>query len=114
MPLSSIVNSGSNMGNIVGLLWFKKNFSKRLANYIELIFISIADHGPCVSSSQSTIIAARSGRDIVSSVSAGLLMISDRFGGALNKAGIYFYNAVKEGLTPVSYTHLTLPTILLV
>jgi len=103
VPLSSIVNSGSNIGHVVGLLWFKKNFSKRLANYIELILMSVADHGPCTSGSQSTIIAARSGRDMVSSVSAGLLMISDRFGGALNKAGIYFYNAVKEGLTPFEF-----------
>lgn len=103
MGISKIIEQKYNIGHIIGLLWFKKNFSNKLANYISNILMLVADHGPCTSGAQSTIIAARSNRDMVSSVSAGLLMISDRFGGALNKAGKSFYQAVKDGLKPQEY-----------
>ena len=40
-----------------------------------------ADHGPAVSGAHNTIVAARAGKDLVSSLASGLLTIGPRFGG---------------------------------
>ena len=59
-----------------------------------------ADHGPAVSGAMTTIITTRAGKDLVSSLVAGLLTIGDRFGGALDGAAAEFTRALDTGLTP--------------
>ena len=49
-----------------------------------------ADHGPAVSGAHNTIVAARAGRDLVSSVASGMLTIGPRFGGAIDGAAQMF------------------------
>lgn len=56
--------------------------------------------GPAVSGAMTTIITTRAGKDLVSSLVAGLLTIGDRFGGALDGAAAEFTKALDSGLTP--------------
>ena len=51
-----------------------------------MILMLTADHGPAVSGAHNTIVTARAGKDLISSLVAGLLTIGDRFGGALDGA----------------------------
>ena len=61
-----------------------------------------ADHGPAVSGAHNTIVAARAGKDLISSVASGMLTIGPRFGGAIDGAAQMFSNAYDRGLTPPS------------
>ena len=57
-----------------------------------------ADHGPAVSGAHNTIVAARAGKDLVSSLCSGLLTIGPRFGGALDEAAKMFAEAADMGV----------------
>lgn len=48
----------------------------------------------------TTVITTRAGKDLVSSLVAGLLTIGDRFGGALDGAAAEFTRAMDSGFTP--------------
>jgi len=61
------------------------------------------DHGPAVSGAHNTIVTARAGKDLVSSLCAGLLTIGPRFGGAIDGAAAMFSGAVDEGLSPQEF-----------
>jgi ATP citrate (pro-S)-lyase len=74
--------------------------SQKLINFADYTFRLLVDHGPYVSGAVNTIITARAGRDLVSSLAAGLLTIGPRFGGALNGAAGVWADGVHEGLTP--------------
>lgn len=54
--------------------------------FIEMVLMLTADHGPAVSGAHNTIVTARAGKDMISSLVSGLLTIGDRFGGALDGA----------------------------
>lgn len=56
-----------------------------------------ADHGPAVSGAHNTIVCARAGKDLISSLTSGLLTIGDRFGGALDGAARQFSEAFDQG-----------------
>jgi ATP citrate (pro-S)-lyase len=60
--------------------------SKTTAAFAEAIFSLLIDHGGHVSGAVNTMITARAGKDLVSSVAAGLLTVGPRFGGAVNEA----------------------------
>jgi ATP citrate (pro-S)-lyase len=68
------------------------------SKFIEMILMVTADHGPAVSGAHNTIVAARAGKDLVSSLTSGLLTIGPRFGGALDDAAIMFAEASDAGL----------------
>lgn len=63
-----------------------KKASKEAAAFVENIFELLIDHGGHVSGAVNTMVTARAGKDMVSSLSAGLLTIGPRFGGAVNEA----------------------------
>merc|ERR1712134_112468 len=67
--------------------------------FIELAVQVCADHGPAVSGAHNTIVAARAGKDLVSSLCSGLLTIGPRFGGALDDAAKMFSEAHDHGVT---------------
>jgi ATP citrate (pro-S)-lyase len=94
IPVSTV----QSVGQVIGLLWFKKILPTALCQYIDKILIVCADHGPSVSGAQNTIITTRAGKDLVSSLVSGLLTIGPRFGGAINEAGKSFYTAWKNGI----------------
>ena len=62
-----------------------------------------ADHGPAVSGAHNTIVTARAGKDLVSSLCAGLLTIGPRFGGALDEAALQFKSAHDAGTAPAAF-----------
>ncbi|KAL2459715.1 ATP-citrate synthase beta chain protein 1 [Forsythia ovata] len=65
--------------------------------------MSCADHGPRVSGAHNTIVTARAGKDLVSSLVSGLLTIGPRFGGAIDGAALYFKDAYDKGLRPYEF-----------
>lgn len=60
--------------------------SETTSAFAEALFSLLIDHGGHVSGAVNTMITARAGKDLVSSVAAGLLTIGPRFGGAVNEA----------------------------
>ena len=90
VPLTEIVENGYGIGGIIGLLWFKKIFPNWAKYFIELVLQIIADHGPAVSGAHNSIVAARAGKDLISSLVSGLLTIGPRFGGAIDGAAYWF------------------------
>lgn len=92
-----------------------------------------ADHGPAVSGAHNTIVCARAGKDLVSSLTSGLLTIvspahanrhmlilaktvfwqrwficefkGDRFGGALDAAAKQFSKAFDSGMLPMEFVN---------
>mmetsp|Transcript_2972 Transcript_2972/g.7253 ORF Transcript_2972/g.7253 Transcript_2972/m.7253 type:complete len:612 (-) Transcript_2972:171-2006(-) len=98
--ISDVVASDMGIGDVIGLLWFKRRLPKYATKFIEMVIILCADHGPCVSGAHNTIVASRAGKDVVSSVCSGLLTIGPRFGGAIDDAARYFKAAKDAGQAP--------------
>jgi ATP citrate (pro-S)-lyase len=82
----------------VSLLWFRRQLPDHCLRFIELAVQVCADHGPAVSGAHNTIVAARAGKDLVSSLCSGLLTIGPRFGGALDDAAKMFTEAADAGV----------------
>ena len=79
--------TGTTLADIVGSLFLGRPLQSQLTrDCIDTILKLCVDHGPYVSGAVNTMITARAGRDMVSSVAAGLLTIGPRFGGATNDA----------------------------
>lgn len=83
---------------VVSMFLGKKIKSKELEEFVSLVLRLLVDHGPYVSGAVNTIITARAGRDLVSSLSAGLLTVGPRFGGAINQAAANWILGVSNGL----------------
>lgn len=131
--------SGSSGGQNLELL--STNFSRqtrayteprcRLPRYacqfIEMCLMVTADHGPAVSGAHNTIVCARAGKDLISSLTSGLLTIvssctrsrvwwshtsyfefvcqGDRFGGALDAAAKQFSKAFDSGMLAMEFVN---------
>ncbi|CAO1627408.1 unnamed protein product [Parajaminaea phylloscopi] len=100
VKISEVFESQMGIGGVISLLWFKRRLPTYCTKFIEMALMLTADHGPAVSGAMNTIITARAGKDLVSSLCAGLLTIGDRFGGALDDAAKTFSQAKDRGLTP--------------
>jgi hypothetical protein len=57
-----------------------------------------------MSIAHNTIVAARAGKDLVSCVCSGMLTIGPRFGGAIDDAARFFYDAVKDDMFSLSHS----------
>ncbi|KAI4895234.1 hypothetical protein NFI96_028004 [Prochilodus magdalenae] len=73
--------------------------------FIEMCLMVTADHGPAVSGAHNTIVCARAGKDLISSLTSGLLTIGDRFGGALDAAAKQFSKAFDSGMLPMEFVN---------
>jgi len=100
IPISEIIEKNNGIGDIIGLLWFKKKLPTHFTKFLELVIIITADHGPAVSGAHNAIVASRAGKDVISSLCAGLLTIGPRFGGAIDAAGKYFKTARDNNTDP--------------
>ena len=100
MKISDVFKEEIGIGGVLSLLWFKRRLPPYACKFIEMVLQLTADHGPAVSGAMNTIITARAGKDLVSSLAAGLLTIGDRFGGALDGAAANFTSALNSGQTP--------------
>merc|ERR1719433_2174780 len=103
MPISQIFDDDMGIGGVVGLLWFRRQLPPACTRFIEMILMVTADHGPAVSGAHNTIVSARAGKDLVSSLCSGLLTIGPRFGGALDDAARMFAQAVDSGVSPKDF-----------
>lgn len=72
---------------------------KRLIDFTDFVLKLLVDHSPNVSGAVNTMITARAGKDLVSSLTAGLLTIGPRFGGAINGAAGAWLDGVERSLT---------------
>ena len=96
-PISEAISSDIGVGGVLSLLWFRRRLPAYATKFIEMVLMVSADHGPAVSGAHNTIVAARAGKDLVSSLCSGLLTIGPRFGGALDEAADMFMKAVDSG-----------------
>ncbi|KXJ96405.1 ATP-citrate synthase subunit 1 [Microdochium bolleyi] len=100
MPISDVFREDIGIGGVMSLLWFRRRLPLYASKFLEMVLMLTADHGPAVSGAMNTIITTRAGKDLISSLVAGLLTIGSRFGGALDGAAEEFTKAADNGLTP--------------
>ena len=103
MPISEVFQKNLGIGGVLSLLWFRRQLPDYCCKFIEMILMVTADHGPAVSGAHNTIVCARAGKDLVSSLTSGLLTIGPRFGGALDEAAAMFTEASDAGLDPEEF-----------
>jgi len=103
VAISEVCKEEYVLGDVIGLLWFKRKLPSYASRFIEMCLKLVADHGPCVSGAHNTIVAARAGKDLVSSLVSGLLTIGPRFGGAIDDSARVFKDAVEKNLTPEQF-----------
>lgn len=84
--LLSLVESNSLASMYISLLLGFQVTSERIINFTDYILRLLSDHGPYVAGALNTIVSARAGKDLASSLTSGLLTIGPRFGGAVNEA----------------------------
>ncbi|KAK0552824.1 ATP citrate lyase subunit 1 [Tilletia horrida] len=106
VKISEVFEKNIGIGGVISLLWFKRLLPDYCTKFIEMALMLTADHGPAVSGAMNTIITARAGKDLISSLVSGLLTIGDRFGGALDDAAKEFSSAYDRGLTAREYVDL--------
>ncbi|MCF6207187.1 MAG: ATP citrate synthase [Sulfurovum sp.] len=104
-PISSVAlpSTGKGIGDVISLLWFKKQYPKWATDFIETVIKTVADHGPAVSGAHNAKVTARAGKSVVESLVTGLLTIGPRFGGAIDGAAKYFKYADDNDLSPKEF-----------
>ncbi|CAL7950954.1 unnamed protein product [Xylocopa violacea] len=107
MPVTEVLKQNVGIGGVVSLLWFQRCLPPIYSKFLEMALMLTADHGPAVSGAHNTIVCARAGKDLVSSLVSGLLTIGDRFGGALDGAARMFSEAYDAGLHPQLFVNET-------
>ena len=100
VPIDEVIERKLGIGGVIGLLWFKKEIPAYARDFLEMVVQIIADHGAAVSGAHNTIVTARAGKDLISSLVTGILTIGPRFGGAVNGAAEHFLYGLREGLAP--------------
>lgn len=91
---------------VILLLLGRREVTKQTEDFVDFVLRLLVDHGPYVSGAVNTIITARAGRDLVSSLASGLLTIGPRFGGAINQAAFNFLNGVKSNQSADEFVEL--------
>ncbi|RLN53572.1 hypothetical protein BBJ29_005542 [Phytophthora kernoviae] len=102
-PISKVFEEDMGVGGVIGLLWFKRRLPPYAAKFIEMVLMVTADHGPAVSGAHNTIVTARAGKDLISSLISGLVTIGPRFGGALDKAAEMFATAHDSSMSAADF-----------
>lgn len=105
MPITEVFKEEMGIGGVLGLLWFQRRLPRYACQFIEMCLMVTADHGPAVSGAHNTIVCARAGKDLISSLTSGLLTIGDRFGGALDAAAKQFSKAFDSGMLPMEFVN---------
>ena len=104
-PISSVATpeTGFTIGDVMSILWFKKRYPRWAVDFLETVLKTVADHGPAVSGAHNAKVTARAGKDVISSLIAGLLTIGPRFGGAIDGAAQHFKYADDHDMTPKEF-----------
>lgn len=103
ISITDVFKKNIGTGGVISQLWFKRQLPDYGNKFIEMVLQITADHGPAVSGAHNTIVAARAGKDLISSLVSGLLTIGPRFGGAIDGAAQMFSSAYDRGLTPQEF-----------
>eukprot|EP00656_Telonema_subtile_P008371 TRINITY_DN13910_c0_g1_i2.p1 TRINITY_DN13910_c0_g1~~TRINITY_DN13910_c0_g1_i2.p1 ORF type:complete len:1094 (-),score=318.64 TRINITY_DN13910_c0_g1_i2:280-3561(-) len=103
VPISRVLDDDMGVAGVVSLLWFKRRLPHKYTKFIEMVLMITADHGPAVSGAHNTIVTARAGKDLISSLCSGLLTIGPRFGGAVDGAASTFAQAHDADKSPESF-----------
>lgn len=99
--LLSVAEKNSFASIVSSMFLGEKIKSVELEKFIDFILRLLVDHGPYVSGAVNTIITARAGRDLSSSLASGLLTIGPRFGGAVNQAAANWLEGVVNSTRPI-------------
>jgi len=94
VPISEVIEKGYSIADVIGLLWFKREFPAWASNFIDMVIKVVADHGSAVSGA----LTARAGKDLMPSLATAILTIGPRFSGAINGAARYFKMAKEIGV----------------
>lgn len=84
--LLETIESNSTASLVLSMLLGSQVESERATAFTDYVLRLLVDHGPYVSGAMNTIVTARAGKDMVTSLAAGLLTVGPRFGGAINAA----------------------------
>lgn len=103
MEITEVFEKDIGIGGVLSILWFKKLLPRYATKFIEMTIMVTADHGPAVSGAHNTIVAARAGKDLISSLVSGMLTIGPRFGGAIDGAAQMFSESYDAGRTPQQF-----------
>lgn len=96
--LLAMVEENSLASLVISMFLGHQVSSTKLVDFTDYSLRLLIDHGPYVSGALNTIVAARAGKDLTSSLASGLLTIGPRFGGAVNAAaGVWLEGAQAEG-----------------
>ena len=98
--LLDLVEKNSFAAITTSMLLGKQIQSQETEEFVDFVLRLLVDHGPYVSGAMNTIVTARAGRDLVSSLATGLLTIGPRFGGAINEAAGIWLKGVQDGVKP--------------
>lgn len=100
--ISEYVNEWS-FANVISNLWLKRDLPQYAREFINMILIILADHGPAVSGATNAIVTARWWNDLKSSLIAWLTTIWPRFWGAIDWAWKYFSESLISGIEPSDF-----------
>lgn len=103
--LDQVIEEDIGLGGVLSLLWFQRRLPGYACKFFEMVLMMTADHGPAVSGAHNTIVCARAGKDLISSLTSGLLTIGDRFGGALDAAARQFSQAYDANMIPMEFVN---------
>ena len=98
-PLTQFAGKHSFAYSVGSLLLGRKLQSAKTEAFVDAVLRTLVDHGPYQAGAVNTIIAARAGKDLVSSLVSGLLTIGPRFGGAINGASEKWFLGVTEKIS---------------
>jgi ATP citrate (pro-S)-lyase len=101
--LLRVVEANSLASLILSMLLGSQVSSVKLTEFLDYVLRLLSDHGPYAAGALNTIVAARAGKDLVSSLAAGLLTIGPRFGGAINESASHWLRGVHSGLSPKEF-----------
>lgn len=105
IPITTVIEKDLGIGGVLSLLWFQRRLPQYACKFLEMVLMVTADHGPAVSGAHNTIVCARAGKDLISSLVSGLLTIGDRFGGALDAAARQFSEAYDSRQIPTEFVN---------
>ncbi|KND47306.1 MAG: ATP citrate (pro-S)-lyase [Parcubacteria bacterium C7867-004] len=94
------------MSAVTGALLGRPLTSPISQAFFEAVATLLIDHGGNVSGAVNSMITARAGKDLVSSLVSGLLTIGPRFGGAINEAAGLWLTGAQGGLSASEFVTL--------
>jgi ATP citrate (pro-S)-lyase len=105
ITISDVFKKDIGVGGVLSTLCFKKLLPPYATTFIDMVIMVTVDHGPAVAGAHNTIVATRTGKDLISSLVSGWLCIGPRFGGALDGEAQQFSDAFDRGMSPQEFVN---------